>query len=73
MARKPPFQDWKFAHLATVITVVAISAAYFIFTSDANLLVAGTAIVIAGLLAIVGAQLHVWSAARHHTSRHSRH
>jgi uncharacterized membrane protein len=69
MVRKRPFQDWKFAHLATVVTVIAVCAAYFIFTSDANLLVASIAIVVAGLLAIFGAQLHVWSAARRNNGR----
>lgn len=65
MARKPVFQDWKFAHHATVITVMAMCAAFFLFTSDANLLVATLVIAGVGLVAIFGAQLHVWSAARH--------
>ncbi len=65
VVRKAPFRDWKFAHLATVITVMAICAAYFIFTSDANLLIAGIIIAAVGLVAIFGAQLHVWSGARH--------
>ena len=65
MPRTPLFNDWKFAHHATVITVIAICAAFFIFTSDANLLVASIVIVGAGLIAVVGAQLHVWSGTRH--------
>jgi hypothetical protein len=60
----PVFQDWKFAHLATVVTVMAICAAFFAFTSDANLVVAGSVIMLAGLVAIVGAELHVRAARR---------
>ena len=69
MARKPPFQDWKFAHVAMVVTVVAICAAFFVFTGDADLFVAGSIILTTGLLAILGAQLHVWFEARHDSGR----
>ncbi len=70
MARARLFDDWKFAHHAVVVTVMAICAAFFIFVSDGHLLVAFFAIVVAGLLAILATQLHVRSGARRRNARH---
>lgn len=56
----PPFPKWTALHVAMVVSVMAMCGAFFFFTGDADLFVAVSVILGAGVLAALAAQLHLW-------------
>jgi hypothetical protein len=56
----PPFPKWTALHVAMVVSVMAICGAFFFFTGDADLFVAVSVILGAGVVAALAAQLHLW-------------